>query len=194
MQASLKIVIVDENPTRAVVLEDALREAGHTNVVRLDETSQLLARICAVDPDIVIIDLETPRRAVLEQMFEVSRAVKRPVAMFVEESDKAAIEAAVDAGVSAYIVGGLRKERIANIVDLCISRFNSFARLREELERARGALEERKVIDRAKGILMTAKNLTEDAAYGLLRKTAMNENKKIAEVAQSVVTAAGLLK
>jgi two-component system, response regulator / RNA-binding antiterminator len=194
MQASLKIVIVDENPTRAVVLEDALREAGHANVVRLDETSQLLARICAFDPDIVIIDLETPRRAVLEQMFEVSRAVKRPVAMFVEESDKAAIEAAVDAGVSAYIVGGLRKERIANIVDLCISRFNSFARLREELERARGALEERKVIDRAKGILMTAKNLTEDAAYGLLRKTAMNENKKIAEVAQSVVTAAGLLK
>ena len=194
MQASLKIVIVDENPTRAVVLEDALREAGHTNVVRLDETSQLLARICAFDPDIVIIDLETPRRAVLEQMFEVSRAVKRPVAMFVEESDKAAIEAAVDAGVSAYIVGGLRKERIANIVDLCISRFNSFARLREELERVRGALEERKVIDRAKGILMTAKNLTEDAAYGLLRKTAMNENKKIAEVAQSVVTAAGLLK
>jgi len=194
MQASLKIVIVDENPTRAVVLEDALREAGHTNVVRLDETSQLLARIWAFDPDIVIIDLETPRRAVLEQMFEVSRAVKRPVAMFVEESDKAAIEAAVDAGVSAYIVGGLRKERIANIVDLCISRFNSFARLREELERARGALEERKVIDRAKGILMTAKNLTEDAAYGLLRKTAMNENKKIAEVAQSVVTAAGLLK
>ena len=194
MQASLKIVIVDANPTRTAVLEDALREAGHAHIVRLGETSQLLARICALDPDVVIIDLETPRRAVLEQMFEVSRAVKRPVAMFVEESDKAAIEAAVDAGVSAYVVGGLRKERIANILDLCISRFESFARLREELERARCALEERKVIDRAKGILMTAKNLTEDAAYGLLRKTAMNENKKIADVAQSVVTAAGLLK
>jgi two-component system, response regulator / RNA-binding antiterminator len=194
MQASLKIAIIDENPTRAAVLEDALREAGHPQIVRLEQTSQLLARICALDPDVVIIDLETPHRAVLEQMFEVSRAVKWPVAMFVEESDKAAIEAAVDAGVSAYVVGGLRKERIANIVDLCISRFQSYARLREELERARGALEERKVIDRAKGILMTAKNLTEDAAYGLLRKTAMNENKKIAEVAQSVVTAAGLLK
>jgi response regulator NasT len=114
--------------------------------------------------------------------------------MFVDESDKAATEAAVDAGVSAYVVGALRKERIANILDLCISRFNFVAGLREELERARGALEERKVIDRAKGILMTAKNLTEDAAYGLLRKTAMNENKKIAEVAQSVVTAAGMLK
>jgi two-component system, response regulator / RNA-binding antiterminator len=194
MQASLKIVIVDENPTRAAVLEEALREAGYTHLVRLDETSHLIARICALDADVVLIDLEKPRRQVLEQMFEVSRAVKRPIAMFVDESDKASIEAAVDAGVSAYIVGELRKERIRNIVDLCISRFNSFARLRDELERARAALEERKVIDRAKGILMTAKNLTEDAAYGLLRKTAMNENKKIAEVAQSVVTAAGLLK
>jgi CheY-like chemotaxis protein len=87
MQVSLKIVIVDENPIRAAVLEDALREAGHAHIVRLDETSQLLARICALDPDVVIIDLETPRRAVLEQMFEVSRAVKRPVAMFVDESD-----------------------------------------------------------------------------------------------------------
>jgi response regulator NasT len=114
--------------------------------------------------------------------------------MFVDQSDKASIEAAVDAGVSAYIVGGLRKERIKNILDLCISRFNSFARLRDELERARTALEERKMIDRAKGILMTAKNLTEEAAYALLRKTAMNESKKIAEVAQSVVTAAELLK
>lgn len=194
MRASLKIVIVDENPTRAAVLEDALREAGHTQLTRLEETSHLIARICTLEPDVVLIDLETPRREVLEQMFEVSRAVKRPVAIFVEESDKAAIEAAVDAGVSAYIVGGLRAERIENIVDLCVSRFNSFARLCEELERARTALEERKVIDRAKGILMQAKNLSEDAAYGLLRKTAMNENKKIAEVAQSVVTAAGLLK
>jgi two-component system, response regulator / RNA-binding antiterminator len=194
MQASLKIVIVDENPTRAAVLEEALREAGYTHLVRLDDTSHLIARICALDADVVLIDLEKPRRQVLEQMFEVSRAVKRPIAMFVDESDKASIESAVDAGVSAYIVGELRKERIKNIVDLCVSRFNSFARLRDELERARAALEERKVIDRAKGILMTAKNLTEDAAYGLLRKTAMNENKKIAEVAQSVVTAAGLLK
>jgi two-component system, response regulator / RNA-binding antiterminator len=194
MQASLKIVIVDENPSRAEVLEDALREADHTQVVRLSETSHLIARVNAIDPDAILINLEKPRRKLLEQMFEVSRAVKRPIAMFVDESDKASIEAAVDAGVSAYVVGGLRKERIKNILDLCISRFNSFARLRDELERARTALEERKVIDRAKGILMTAKNLTEDAAYGLLRRTAMNENKKIAEVAQSVITAAGLLK
>ena len=194
MQPSLKIAIVDENPIRAAILEDGLREAGHVHVVRLPETSHLLARIYALDPDVILIDLENPSRDALEQMFQVSRAVKRPIAMFVDQSDKASIEAAVDAGVSAYIVGGLQKGRIKNILDLCVSRFNSFARLRDELERARTALEERKVIDRAKGILMTAKNLTEEAAYALLRRTAMNESKKIAEVAQSVVTAAELLK
>jgi response regulator NasT len=194
LDPSLKIVIVDKNPIRAAILEDGLREAGHLHVVRIDDTSHLLARIYAIDPDVILIDLEEPSRDVLEQMFQVSRAVRRPVAMFVDQSDTASIEAAVDAGVSAYIVGGLHKERIKNILDLCISRFNAFARLQDELDRTRTALDERKVIDRAKGILMKAKKLTEENAYALLRKTAMNENKKIAEVAQSVVTAAELLR
>jgi response regulator NasT len=194
LDPSLKIVIVDKNPIRAAILDDGLREAGHVHVVRIDDTSYLLARIYAIDPDVILIDLEEPSRDVLEQMFQVSRAVRRPVAMFVDQSDTASIEAAVDAGVSAYIVGGLHKERIKNILDLCISRFNAFARLQDELDRTRTALEERKVIDRAKGILMKAKKLTEENAYALLRKTAMNENKRIAEVAQSVVTAAELLR
>jgi response regulator NasT len=194
MDVSLKIVIVDENPVRAAILQDGLREAGYINVTHLDETARLLARIYAIDPDVVLIDLENPSRDVLEQMFQVSRAVKRPIAMFVDQSDTASIEAAVDAGVSAYIVGNLQKDRIKTILDLTISRFNAFSRLQGELDRAKSALEERKVIDRAKGILMKAKNLSEEAAYGLLRKTAMNENKKIAEVAQSVIMAAELFK
>jgi two-component system, response regulator / RNA-binding antiterminator len=194
VDSSFKIVIVDKNPIRAAILEDGLREAGHVQVVRINETSHLLARIYSVDPDVILIDLENPSRDVLEQMFQVSRAVKRPVAMFVDQSDRASIEAAVDAGVSAYIVGGLRKERVQNILDLCISRFNAFSRLETELEKTRSALGERKVIDRAKGILMKAKNLSEENAYALLRKTAMNENKKIAEIAQSVITAAELFK
>jgi two-component system, response regulator / RNA-binding antiterminator len=194
MDASLKIVIVDKNPVRAAILGDGLREAGHVQVVHIDETAHLLARVYALDPDVILIDLENPSRDVLEQMFQVSRAVKRPVAMFVDQSDAASIEAAVDAGVSAYIVGGLRKDRVKNILDLCISRFNAFSRLQSELDRTRNALEERKVIDRAKGILMKVKSLSEESAYGLLRKTAMNENKKIVEVAQSVITAAELFK
>jgi response regulator NasT len=194
MDASLKIVIVDKNPIRAAILGDGLREAGHVQVVHIDETAHLLARVYALDPDVILIDLENPSRDVLEQMFQVSRAVKRPVAMFVDQSDAASIEAAVDAGVSAYIVGGLRKDRVKNILDLCISRFNAFSRLQSELDRTRNALEERKVIDRAKGILMKVKNLSEESAYALLRKTAMNENKKIVEVAQSVIMAAELFK
>ena len=194
MDASLNIVIVDENPVRAAILEEGLREAGYVNVVRIEGTAKLLARIYAIDPDVILIDLENPSRDVLEQMFQVSRIVKRPVAMFVDQADSASIQASVDAGVSAYIVDGLRKERIKSILDLCISRFNAFSRLQGELDRAKSALEARKMIDRAKGILMNTKSLSEEQAYALLRKTAMNENRKIAEVAQSVVTAAELFK
>jgi two-component system, response regulator / RNA-binding antiterminator len=194
MDSALKIVIVDENPVRAAILDEGLRDAGYTEVTRIEETTSLLARIYSVDPDVILIDLENPSRDVLAQMFQVSRAVKRPIAMFVDQSDTAAIEAAVDAGVSAYIVDGLKKERIKGILDLCISRFNAFARLKDELERAQTALSERKMIDRAKGILMKLKNIDEADAYAMLRKTAMNENKKIADVAQAVVTAAELLK
>ena len=194
MDASLKIVIVDENPIRAAILEDGLREAGHVQVVRIDEMADLLARIYAIDPDVILIDLENPSRDVLEQMFQVSRAVKRPVAMFVDQSDAASIEAAVDAGVSAYIVDGLKQGRVKDILELCISRFNAVARLQDELDRAKSALEERKTIDRAKGILMQAKGLSEEQAYALLRKTAMNEKRKIADVAQVVITASELLR
>jgi response regulator NasT len=191
---SLKIVIVDESAVRAAILEEGLREAGFTQVVRIAEMTNLLARVYAIDPDVILIDLENPSRDVLEQMFQVSRVVKRPVAMFVDQSDTASIQASVDAGVSAYIVDGLKKERIKPILDTCISRFNAFARLQNEVDVARNALEERKVIDRAKGVLMKAKNLTEEEAYARMRRTAMNENKKIAEIAQSIVTAAEMLK
>jgi len=194
MDPQLKIVIVDENPIRAAILEDGLREAGHVNVARIENRTGLLARIYTIDPDVILIDLENPSRDELEQMFQMSRAVKRPVAMFVDQSDTASIQASVDAGVSAYIVGNLQKDRIKTILDLCISRFNAFSRLQDELDRTKSALEERKVIDRAKGILMKAKNMSEEDAYALLRKTAMNEKKKIAEVAQSVIIASEMFK
>lgn len=193
-EASLKLVIVDENPVRAAILEEGLREAGFARIEHIREMRNLLARIYTLDPDVILIDLENPSRDVLEQLFQVSRAVRRPIAMFVDQSDTAMIQASVDAGVSAYIVDGLKKERIKPILDLCISRFNAFARLQDELDRARSALEDRKVIDRAKGLLMKAKGLTEEEAYVLLRSTAMREKKKIGEIAQSILTAAEMLK
>jgi response regulator NasT len=194
LESSLKIVIVDESAIRAAILEEGLREAGFTQVERIGEMNNLLARVYALDPDVILIDLENPSRDVLEQMFQMSRAVRRPIAMFVDQSDSDSIRASVEAGVSAYIVDGMKKERIKSILDLTISRFNAFSKLQDELERAKGALEDRKLIDRAKGILMKAKSLTEEEAYVMMRSAAMREKKKIADIAQSIITAAEMLK
>ncbi len=192
--SSFKIVIVDESPIRAAILKEGLRDAGFTSVEHIPEMHNLLARIYALDPDVILIDLENPSRDILEQMFQVSRAVRRPIAMFVDQSDATSIQQSVEAGVSAYIVDGLKKERIKPILDLCISRFNAFSKLQDELDRTKSALEDRKILDRAKGLLMKAKGLTEEEAYVLIRSTAMREKKKIGEIAQSIVTAAELLK
>jgi response regulator NasT len=193
-EAALRILLVDQNITRASILEEGLREAGYTNVTVVRDMQNLLRRIVDADPDVICIDLENPNRDVLEQMFQVSRAVRRPVAMFVDRSDSDMIKAAVESGVGAYVVDGLKKERVKAVLDMAISRFKAFNDLREELDRARQALDERKVVERAKGILMKERGLTEEAAYALLRKAAMSDNKRVVEIAQAVITAAGLLR
>lgn len=192
-EASLRLLIVDQNVMRASILEEGLREAGYVKVTVVRDMQNLMRRIVDADPDVIFIDLENPNRDVLEQMFQVSRCVRRPIAMFVDRSDAEMIEAAVDAGVSAYVVDGLRKERVKAILDTAVSRFNAFNKLRQELDQARQALDERKLVERAKGILMKQRGMSEEAAYSLLRKAAMNENRRLSEVAQSVITAARLL-
>jgi len=190
----LSILIIDENRLRAAIIEDGLREAGHVTVAILDSAREAARRIVEIGPDVVVIDLENPGRDQLEHFFSLSRSLKKPIAMFVDRSDSSEIEAAVDAGVSAYVVDGLKKERVKSILDMAISRFNAFARLSRELEEARGALEDRRLIDQAKAILIRNRGLSEADAYSLLRRTAMNQNRKIAEIAQSLVTTAGLLE
>jgi len=190
---SLAILVIDENRIRASIIEAGLRETGHDNFTIVHDINGITRTIAEINPDVIVISLENPNRDVLENMFRLSRAVNRPIAMFVDRSDRASIEAAVDAGVSAYVVDGLKQERVKPILDMAISRFNAFSRLSRELAEARSELEDRKLIERAKGILMKSRGLTEEDAYGLLRKTAMNQSRKIAEIAQSLVTAAGLL-
>lgn len=189
----LTILVIDENAVRAAIIEDGLREAGHTRVTIAHEVQGIARTIETLAPDVIIIDIENPNRDMMEHLFQLTRSVSRPIAMFVDRSDTAAIEAAVDAGVSAYIVDGLRKERVKPILDMAVSRFNAFSRLQRELAEARNALEERKVIERAKGILMRMRGLSEEEAFALMRQTAMNEKKRLAEIAQSVVTAAAML-
>ena len=190
----LSILIVDENRMRAQIIEEGLRDAGHHLVTVLDSGQEAGRRIAEIAPDVVVIDLENPNRDRLEHYFSLSRALRKPIAMFVDRSDAAEIEAAVDAGVSAYVVDGLKKERVKPILDMAISRFNAFARLTRELEEARSALEDRKIIDQAKGILIKSRGLSEADAYALMRRTAMNQNRRIVDIAQSLVTAAGLLE
>ena len=192
-QADLSILIIDENVIRASIIEEGLREAGHLRVTVIHEVRGVARIIEAQQPDVIFIDIENPNRDMMEHLFQLTRTVSRPIAMFVDRSDSASIEAAVEAGVSAYIVDGLKKERVKPILDMAVSRFKAFSRLQRELAEARSALEERKVIERAKGLIMRARNMTEEEAFALLRQTAMNENVNLSEVAQSVVTAAGLL-
>jgi response regulator NasT len=189
----LSILVIDENDARASIIEAGLREEGYQNVKVIHDVSGVARQIANLDPDVIVIDLGNPNRDMLENMFQLTRAIKRPIAMFVDSSDKASIEAAIDAGVSAYIVDGLRKERVRPILDMAISRFNAFSRMQRELDEARSELESRKIIEKAKGILMRSRSLSEDEAYQLLRRTAMNQNRKIVEIAQSLITAAALL-
>jgi two-component system, response regulator / RNA-binding antiterminator len=200
-QSPLRILIIDANAVRAAILEEGLREVSvddrHAqgayvihHIVR--DPLDLLPRISVIDPDVILIDLENPSRDTLEQMFQVSRLARRPIAMFVDKSDSESVKAAIDAGVSAYVVDGLRKERIKSILDVTVSRFNLFDRLHTELSEAKTALEDRKVVERAKTILMKQRQVSEEQA-ALLRRTAMNENRKIIDLARSLIAASTLL-
>jgi two-component system, response regulator / RNA-binding antiterminator len=191
--SDLTILVIDENTIRASIIEEGLREAGHLHVTVIHEVQGIARSIEMLAPDVIIIDLENPNRDMLEHLFQLSRSVSRPIAMFVDRADTESIAAAVDAGVSAYIVDGLKKERVKPILDMAVIRFRAFDRLQRELNDAKTALGERKVIERAKGILMKMRGLSEEEAFALLRQSAMNEKKKMAEIAQSVVTAASLL-
>ncbi|MGK6356749.1 ANTAR domain-containing response regulator [Sphingomonas sp. DT-207] len=189
----MRIVIVDDSGLRATVLEEGLREAGYEDIHLVPPRGAFVAKIERMAPDVVLMDLGSPSRDTLEEMLTVSRALARPIAMFVDQSDDAMIGAAIDAGVSAYVVDGLRKDRVKPILDLAIRRFNAFARMQAELDEARTALADRKSIDKAKAILMQTRGLAEPDAYALLRSTAMRQNKRIVEVAEALITAHSLL-
>lgn len=189
----MRIAVIDENPVRAAIIEDGLAEVGERDVFVISERTGMARAIETIAPDVVLIDLGNPSRDILEEYFAVSRAVARPIAMFVERSDDETIAAAIDAGVSAYIVDGLSQRRIKPILDLAVRRFQAFSRLQVELKEARDALSERNVIDKAKKILIQKRGLSEPDAHKLLRDHAMNSNRRLAEVAEAIVTAEQLL-
>ena len=194
MSGRLSIVVVEKDRERALLIIDGLRESGNHDVMVIGDETDLARRIAERNPDLVLIDVASPSRDVLEELTLASAPMERPVAMFVDQSDGSLTKAAIEAGVSAYVVDGLRADRIKPVLDAAIARFHMVHKMRAELAATRLALEERKSIDRAKGILMRARGIGEEEAYAMIRKTAMDQGRKVADVAQALVTAAELLK
>jgi response regulator NasT len=189
----LRIVLVDEKSERSGVLERALLESGYEVLARLAGGGDLRARIAALAPDVIIVDMHSPDRDVLEDMERLHREQPRPIVMFVDESDADSIRAAVKAGVSAYVVDGLESRKVRHVVEVAIARFEEFQALRSELDAVRTRLEDRKWIDRAKGVLMSRRGLSEEEAHAWLRRKAMDRNVKMAEIARSVIEVTELL-
>lgn len=194
MPNDLKIIVVEPNPDRARDIIDALKDDGWNDVKMIGAASLLDRVIKAENPDIILIDLANPDRDTLEHLSLVSDAKARPVVMFVDHSDETMTQAAIGAGLSAYVVNGLHKDRIKPVLETAIARFRMLSKMQNELDAAKQALLDRKTIDRAKGLLMQARGVSEEEAYGLLRKTAMDQGRKVVEVASALVTAADLLR
>jgi response regulator NasT len=189
----LKVMIVDDVVERAEVLRDALVRAGHEVIAYMPSTFDLHRQVSALKPDIVIIDTDSPDRDTLENICVVSRDEPRPVVMFTHDGDGEKIRAATQAGVSAYVVDGMTGERIGPIIEAAVARFEQFHALKRELDDIEEKLADRKVIERAKGILMKTRNLSEEAAYSALRKQAMESNARLADVSRQLIAVAGLL-
>ncbi len=193
MLKKLLIVVVEPDPDRAQSIAEGLRGAGDHDIRIIAEQTALARRVAELRPDVVLIDIADPSRDILEELALASGPSERPVAMFVDRSDEQLTRSAIEAGISAYVVDGLRPDRLKPVIDAAIARFHMLQQLRAELAATRAALEDRKIVDRAKAVLMKARGIGEDEAYALLRKTAMDQGKRIGEIAQQLVTAAGLL-
>lgn len=189
----MRVLVVDESPERAEILMDGLARAGYRVTACLSSPLALLKTIDELQPDVIVIDTDSPSRDVLEHLGVISERGPRPVVMFSSDGAPEVIREAVRAGVSAYVVDGLDAARVKAIVDVAVARFEDFQRLRAELARANLMLGERKLIERAKGILMKTRGLDEEAAYALLRRSAMDRKLRIAELAQQLVASADLL-
>lgn len=189
----MRVIVVDESEERAAILLEGLTAAGHEVVAALSSPLELLRVVEAQQPDVIVIDTESPTRDVLEHVVMVSQSSPRPIVMFASDAGGEAIRDAVRAGVSAYVVDGLDTGRVNSIVEVACARFEEFQRLKLELAEANLKLTERKLVERAKGLLMRSRGLTEDDAYHALRKLAMSKKLRLGDIAQQLIDSAALL-
>jgi len=189
----VRVLVVDESGERAALLREALTSAGHEVMDSLSSSIELLRAVDKLKPDVIVIDTDSPTRDVLEHVVMVSQSSPRPIVMFSSDESGAAIREAVRAGVSAYVVDGLDKGRVNSIVEVACARFSEYQKLRFELAEANLKLSERKLVERAKGLLMQQRGLSEDDAFHALRRLAMSKKQRLGEIAQQVIEAAELL-
>ena len=190
----LRVLLIDDNAPRAAAVRAGLEADGCVVVGLLLDVTDLVAQVRRAAADVIVCDIDNPSRDAIESMRALQRDEPRPVVMFVDQSDPASIGEAMQAGVAAYVIEGLSPHRVRQVVDVAVARFSAHQALRAELAEAREALAERKVIERAKGILMRARGLDEETAFRTLRNMAMEQGQRLVEVAQGVVTVGSLLQ
>lgn len=189
----LRVLLVDDAEERRASIAASLAEVGCQVIGFVSSREDVLARVDQANPDVVIIDLDSPGRDTLDSLQTLQSTAPRPIVMFTQDDNGATIARATRAGVSAYVVDGISKKRVRPILDAAIERFQQFRVLTEELARTKAQLEERKIIDKAKGILMKQRGMSEDDAYRAMRSLAMSSNKRLIDVADGIVAAAKLL-
>ncbi|MED5602310.1 MAG: ANTAR domain-containing protein [Pseudomonadota bacterium] len=188
-----RVMLVDDTPARAAMLEQALTDCGFEVVCRMASAQGLMKQVAEHQPDVVIVDIESPDRDMLEHMTVLNQHLPKPVIMFAEQGDSNTIDRAIRAGVSAYVVDGLNPERVRSIVDVAVARFREFQALRNELQQTRTRLADRQVIDKAKALLIQHRQMDENEAYHAMRKLAMDRSQKLVDVANDIVSVLGLL-
>jgi len=191
--SKLTILLVDNDSRRSDMVNQALQDAGHTVIAKLSDDVDLSNNVLSLQPDIIIIDMEAPGRDTLEQMRQIQRNQAKPIILFSAPNDQGFMQEAIQAGVSAYMLEGINQTQIMPVVEVAVARFREFQALRQELEDVKSKLADRKIIEKAKGMIMSRKGLDEDGAYQLLRKNAMSQNKRLIDVARTLVSVEELL-
>lgn len=192
-ESPLRVLLVDETFERAALLKHALQDAGCKIAAHVSASADLPGLVAELKPDLIILDTESPDRDTLENLCIINRDQPRPIVMFTHDDDSDNIRAAIRAGVSAYVVDGLKSERLRPIMDVAIARFNEFQAMRSDLAKAESQLSERKDVERAKGILMKQRGWSEEEAYQALRKAAMDKGSRLADVARQLIEITELL-
>jgi response regulator NasT len=189
----MRVLLVDQNPERAAELIASLEKGGCEVVGRMTGNTDLVKEILRLAPDIIIVDLASPDRDTIEQMGTIALEQPKPVLMFCDEAEPDLVRRAIRSGVSAYVFDGTLPSQVRPFVNMAIAQFEAFQALRDEVATLRLSLSERKTIEKAKGLLMSQRGMTEDHAYRELRKLAMDRGRKLGEVAEDVIALMKLL-